>query len=183
MPHVYLRESASLSLSLSKECGSSCTRRYDHVWVIGCVGGGRSSLICCVGDGRGRVGETLGRKPSRFPPRTEAWPNDHVAQLYCRVQPWSAVLTRTPPNQALESPFSPAPWEAGRAPTPWSGTPFIPPVACPAGLTSRGGPRSQSRPRQRVAPRASLNALRAGRRYCGADICELLPRLSVRSAA
>ena len=29
----------SLSLSLSKECGSSCTRRYDHVWVIGCVCG------------------------------------------------------------------------------------------------------------------------------------------------
>ena len=29
----------SLSLSLSKECGSSCTRRYDHVWVIGCVWG------------------------------------------------------------------------------------------------------------------------------------------------
>ena len=28
-----------LSLSLSKECGSSCTRRYDHVWVIGCVCG------------------------------------------------------------------------------------------------------------------------------------------------
>ena len=26
-----------LSLSLSKECGSSCTQRYDHVWVIGCV--------------------------------------------------------------------------------------------------------------------------------------------------
>ena len=29
----------SLSLSLSKECGSSCTRRYDHVWVIGCEWG------------------------------------------------------------------------------------------------------------------------------------------------
>ena len=26
-----------LSLSLSKECGSSCTQRYDHVWVIGYV--------------------------------------------------------------------------------------------------------------------------------------------------
>ena len=26
-----------LSLSLSKKCGSSCTQRYDHVWVIGCV--------------------------------------------------------------------------------------------------------------------------------------------------
>ena len=125
--------------------------------------GGRSSLICCVGDGRGRVGETLGRNTLQAFSQDGGFGRTIVSRSCTfRVQPWSAVLTRTSPNQALESPLSPAPWEAGRAPTPWSGTPFTPPVACPAGLASRGRSAlrgrscSQSRPRWRVAPRPSL---------------------------
>ena len=106
--------------------------------------------MCCVGDGRGRVGETLGRKPSRFPPKTEA-----LAERSCRtaVLSGTAVQRRTHPYTTKPSlgapPLSPAPWEAGRAPTPWAGTPFIPPVACPAGITSRGSLCSQCRPRMR----------------------------------
>ena len=50
--------------------------------------------MCCVGDGRGRVGETLGRKPSRLSPKTEA-----LAERSCRtaVLSGTAVERRTHP--------------------------------------------------------------------------------------
>ena len=89
-----------------------------------CVWGGHRSCVASA-MGVGESGKPWVENPPGFLPRRKLWLNDHVAQLYCRVQPWSAVLTRTPPNQALESPLSPAPWEAGRAPTPWAGTPFM----------------------------------------------------------
>ena len=46
-----------LSLSLSKEWGSSCTRRYDHVWVIGCVLGdaNRSYVASAMGVGESGI--------------------------------------------------------------------------------------------------------------------------------
>ena len=48
------------------------------------------SLTCCVGDGRGRAGETRARKPPQvFLPSRRPWPSGHVARLYRRVKPWS----------------------------------------------------------------------------------------------
>ena len=152
--------SLSLSLSLSKECGSSCTRRYDHVWVIGCVWGGSSSLICCVGDGRGRVGETLGRKPSRFPPKTEA-----LAERSCRtaVLSGTAVERRTHPYTTKPSlgapPLSPAPWEAGRAPPPMGGHPLHPPRGMPRG-DHLAGQVMQSVPPPHAQSPGSLRSIR-----------------------
>ena len=83
-----------LSLSLSRECGSSCTQRYDRLCVFGCV------LVALIARTlrrrRAWVSRgTLCRKPSRLAPKSEA-----LAGRSCRtaVLPGTAVERRTRPH-------------------------------------------------------------------------------------
>ena len=102
--------------------------------------------MCCVGDGRGRVGETLGRKPSRLSPKPEA-----LAERSCRtaVLPGTAVERRTHPyttKPSLGVPPLACAVGGGTCPGPLVGHPLHAPRDMPQGLTSRGRSCSQSRP-------------------------------------
>ena len=59
MSHVYPRESASLSLSLSLGSVAPHALSVTTMCVYSVVSWGRLSLERCIGDGRGRVGETV----------------------------------------------------------------------------------------------------------------------------
>ena len=114
-----------LSFSLSLRSVGPHVLSVKTMCVYSVVSWGRLSLKRCVGDGRGRVGETLGRKPSRLCPKSEA-----LAERSRRtaVLSGTAVERLTHPytiKPNLGVPLSPAPWGAGLAPTPWSGTPFM----------------------------------------------------------
>ena len=144
--------------------------------------GGSSSLICCVGDGRGRVGETLGRKPSRFPPKTEA-----LAERSCRtaVLSGTAVERRTHPyttKPSLGVPPLACAVGGGTCPDPMGGHPLHPPRGMPRGAHLAGQVTQSVPPATARGPTCPAHALRAGRRCREADIRELLPRLSVGRA-
>ena len=164
-----------LSLSLSLWSVGPHVLSVTAMCVYSVVSWGRLSLKRCVGDGRGRVGKTLGRKPSRLFPSRRFWPNDRVAQQYCRVQPWSAVPTLAPSNQTLESPFCLR--RGGR-----DVHPLHPPRGMTRGAHLAGQVTQSAPPATTRGPTCLAHALRTGRRYCGAGICELLPRLSVGRA-
>ena len=146
------------------------------------MSGGRSSLICCVGDGSGRVGKTLGRKPSRFPPKTEA-----LAERSCRtaVLSGTAVERRTHPyttKPSLGAPSLACAVGGGTCPDPMGGHPLHPPRDMPRGAHLAGQVTQSVPPATVRGPTCLAHALRAGRRYREADIRELLPRLLVGRA-
>ena len=88
------------------------------------------------GEGRGRAVETLARNP---PPFLRVFL--HARGLVQTVASHSCTAEYS--RETVDNPSR-------------SGTPFIPPVACPAGLASRGRSRTKSRSCQRVPPRPPL---------------------------
>ena len=110
----------------SSAISGGAPRLADFLWltILAVLWEGLSPT-CSVGDGRGRAGETLAKTtPQDFVPSRRPWPNGHVAQLHRQVQPWSAVPARSPPNQTLPPPPSPAPWGGGTYPGPMAGHPL-----------------------------------------------------------
>ena len=115
--------------------------------------------MCCVGDGRGRVGETLGRKPSRFPPKTEA-----LAERSCRtaVLPGTAVERRTHPyttKPSLGVPPLACAVGGGTCPDPMGGHPLHPPRGMPRG-DHLAGQVMQSVPPPHAQSPGSLRSIR-----------------------
>ena len=115
--------------------------------------------MCCVGDGRGRVGETLGRKPSRFPPKTEA-----LAERSCRtaVLSGTAVERRTHPyttKPSLGVPPLACAVGGGTCPDPMGGHPLHPPRGMPRG-DHLAGQVMQSVPPPHAQSSSSLRSIR-----------------------